>query len=199
MHILSKQHHIEFCSIPELVRFTMAHGSNGLEPTLLVKTLSLSIKYMMHSKFLRLFLVKLPGNVLGYGVTIDDDHDHPGFVWSVMEKEDERNALLAFFQHSECTVFLFNELVVSTTWAIATFLTKDSRIIDWVTNANLGISDDDLARTNMSRELDEHVKKPNHGGIMVLDSIEIKEWTSVRNTYITSRADTSLVSFSDNN
>ena len=85
----------------------MAHGSTGPESTLLIKTLSLSIKYLTYSNVLQLFFINLPDNRLAYGVKIDNDPDHPGFVWSVMEYEDERNALLALFKYSACTVFIF--------------------------------------------------------------------------------------------
>ena len=49
MYSLSYHHRQEFLIIPELVRTTMTLCASGLEPTVLIKTLSLSLKFLVRS------------------------------------------------------------------------------------------------------------------------------------------------------
>ena len=117
----------------------------------------------------------------------------------MIECDDERNALLSFFRNSRCTVFTFNELIISTTWTTAIVSDCNRKIIDWISSAALGNSEDQKIRNIMSRKLDLLAEDSNCPDVCAIDPIQIEGWAIVNNTYITTRSHASSISFSDPN
>ncbi len=115
VHILASHLRSEFLAVPQLVRFDMAHGQNGPEPTLLVKANSLSLKYLLRQKSLR-FMVTRIGDKIAYAVEIPDDPERPATAWSLMQLPNEAVALKTLVTVPRCVVFLFNELAISVAW-----------------------------------------------------------------------------------
>ena len=194
MHILSERHRSEFLAVPQLVRMTMGSGRCGFEPTVLIKTLSLSLKYLISSRELRILLIRLPGGYLGYGMSIDRDPDHPGFLWSVMETEDERSALRAMATGSRCVVFLFNELVLNVAWTEIVVHSDDNEIVHWIDHAALALEADQSLHDFVSTKLDAYAMGKILDDIHTLKSNLVDEWTEIRNSYITNRLKTSNIS-----
>jgi len=115
VHILASHLRSEFLAVPALVRFDMAHGENGPEPTLLIKAPSLSLKYLLRRQSLR-FMVMRIGQKIAYAVEIPDDPNYPASAWSLLELPNEALALKTLIANPRCVIFLFNELAVSVAW-----------------------------------------------------------------------------------
>ena len=192
MYALSALHRSEFLAVPELVRTTMTVCARGLEPTVLVKTLSLSVKLLVRSRELRFICVRLPGDYLAYGIRIDNDPDYPGVTWSVLKTEDER-AALRMTTSSRCIVFLFNELLVNVAWAEFSAQPADS-IAHWIEHANLYTEGDDHSRKLVQANLDAYTTENVCDGIAELELTRVGAWTEVCSTYITSRMKHSNIS-----
>jgi hypothetical protein len=58
MHILSTRHCAEFAAVPDLVRFTLAESmiSSRQEPTVLIKSSTVMLKYILRLKNFQLIL-----------------------------------------------------------------------------------------------------------------------------------------------
>src|SRR5450756_1115231 len=92
VHMLAKHLRSEFLAVPTLVRFDMARGQEGLEPTLLIKADSLSLKYLLRRQSFRLVVTRI-GRELAYAVEIPDDPKNPAMTWSLAERRNETTAL----------------------------------------------------------------------------------------------------------
>src|SRR4051794_4217239 len=112
VHVPASHIRSEFLATPQLVRFDMAHGQNGPEPTLLIKSTSLSLKYLLRNRSFRFIITRIETKV-AYGVEIPDDPNTPGIAWSLLERETEARALRTLIASPRCVIFLFNELAVS--------------------------------------------------------------------------------------
>ena len=194
MHVLSQRLRSEFLAIPQLVRITMAQGSCGLEPTLLIKASSLELKYLIQLQRLNFMLIRLPSGKVGYVVRIDDDAQSPALVWSALELEDERCALRAMVTEPQFVVFLYNELVVNVAWTSATIIDSAEKAIEWIDSALLGDSQDGLLRSSMMTILDDHLKNRSLRDVYVFNAIQTEKWKEIRNHYITNQAENSLLS-----
>jgi hypothetical protein len=121
MHILSERNRAEFSACPTLVRATLAKGANGIEPTVLLKASTLTLKYIIRGCTLEFLFVRLHDGLVVYCIAVHDD-PIPAYIWSVIESQDELDALRALASAERCTIFLFNELVFSVAWAELTFV-----------------------------------------------------------------------------
>ena len=194
MHILSEHHRSEFLAVPELLRATMAKGGSGFEPAVLIKTLSLSIKYLICSRELRFVLMRLPGGFLGYGVSVDMDPDHQGVLWSAMEKEDERLALTALVAGSRCPAFLYNELAINVARAEIIAQSDDNKVAHWINQANLAPEKHHFLHDSVSAKLDAFSKGEIHHDLHALKPIRVDEWVAIYSSYITNRLKASKLS-----
>ena len=199
MHILSQPLRSEFLAIPQLVRVTMAEGSYGLEPTLLIKASSLELKYLIQFQCINFVLIRLPSKKLGYVVRIDDDVRSPALLWSILELEGERCALRAMVTEPQFVVFLYNELVVNVAWTTATKTSSEEKVIEWIDSASLGDSQDSLLRNSMLATLDDYLKNNFLRDVHGFNAIQTEEWKEIRNHYITNRAGNSLLSVFESN
>ena len=194
MHILSEHHRSEFLAVPQLLRTTMARGGSDFEPTVLIKTLSLSIKYLILSRELQFVLMRLPDGFLGYGVLVDRDLDHPAVLWSVMEKEDERLALTALVDGSRCAAFLYNELAINIAQTEIVAQSDNNKISHWINQANLAPEGHHCLSDSVSAKLDAFLKGAIHDDLHGLKAIRVFEWTEIHSSYITNRLKVSNVS-----
>src|SRR5229473_3363647 len=103
IHDLSSKYRREFSGSIEAVRFGMARDGNSrspvpLTPVLLIKAVTLTLKYLVRLRTFRLLFWKLePSGHLWYGVQIGDDPSYPGTLWSVAESEEELVAVSSLF------------------------------------------------------------------------------------------------------
>jgi len=106
LHFPSDRYYQELASSGQLVRFALAEGSDGLEPTLLIKSTSLTLKYLIRGAPFRLILAGLaPGGYFLYAVRIEDDHQFPFALWSFVESSEELEAIKGIEESGKCSVF----------------------------------------------------------------------------------------------
>lgn len=115
IHVLSSRYHQEFSGLIEGVRFGLAadrdsHSSAPLTPVLLIKGVTLTLKYFSRLRTFRLLFWKTEySEYLWYGVQIADDPANPGTLWSIAESEEELTAVSRLLKRERLSVFLFNE------------------------------------------------------------------------------------------
>ena len=194
MYSLSYHHRQEFLIIPELVRTTMTLCASGLEPTVLIKTLSLSLKFLVRNPELQFVCIRLPGDYLAYGVRTDHDPDYPGVTWSALKTEDERSALRRMAQGSRCVAFLFNELLVNVAWTEFNARPARDEVVHWIDHANLYMEGDDQLRNIVRPRIDAYTAGNERDDICEIESTRMDAWTEIRSTYVTNRMKGSDVS-----
>jgi hypothetical protein len=195
MHLLSDRNRSEFLAVPELVRFTLAHGSGRPEATLLIKTSTLSLKYLLRLRSFRLAIFRISPNWVAYGIRIEDDPDSPALFWSLLEQPDELDGIKALTTNPKCMVFLFNELAVNVAWGQASIDLSAQHVVDLMDDASMHPTTDH-AGTNEVHRLHEALHrgelKANEGHLS--KSITIDEWHPIKSHYITNRITDSLIS-----
>lgn len=175
MHILSARRRDEFLATPQLVRFEYIGGSDGFEPTILLKGSTLLLKYLTQGAHLKLVLSRI-GDRLLYGVKVLDDELRPGVLWSLVEDSDEIIALSALTNRESCVLFLFNELALNVAWTTVQVKTAHA-IHDLIGGTILGPSNYDSLKGKISAALSEG---------RVIDLHVSEKWHPVHNHFITS-------------
>lgn len=196
MHLLSSRNRSEFLAVPELVRFTLADGMNGPETTLLIKSSTLTLKYLLRLKRFRVFISRIGSDELAYGVQIDDDQHHPAMLWSLLEYDDELAAINALLVQPKCVVFLFNELAANVAWGEVDIDFTDETIGALVRASALHPPKTKYDAESVGRRLEalfrnEH--RPSESG-HVSEALSVPEWHPLKNHLITNRASSSLIS-----
>lgn len=185
MHILAAHYRSEFLATPQLLRIDHSKGSNGLEPTLLVKGSTLLLKYMVLGARLRLHVARIEDRLL-YALTVFDDETKPAMLWSIMEHEAEVNALKGLLSGQSCPVFLFNELSLNVAWStLKLVLPRD--IQDWISTAALGPADY-AAIAGRADELLDHpyLGTASADELVTVDFDRTEPWHPLLNHFITS-------------
>jgi hypothetical protein len=158
----------------------MAIGDGGPEPTLLIKSTSLSLRYALKRQSLRFYLTRV-GNKVLYAVEIPDDPSAPGTAWSLVGLPAELTALRTLISSPRCVVFLFNELAISVAWAVVE-LRIDSSFDDLLASAELHPPKDQDFPLGVSAALESA-----QAGIgEAAQAIELPkiEWHELKATYI---------------
>ena len=185
MHLLSSHNRSEFLATPQLIRFDHVDGHRNREPTLLIKASTLLLKYIVKGVGMQLFFA-LMGNRLLYALRVKDDEKRPCILWSVLERDEEKAALIALAQGEHCQIFLFNELAVNVAQASRP-LTADKGLTEMVAKAAMGPVDHAALRTNASVILaqlsnDEMVRSE----LIATDLLNTIDWTSIHSHFVTS-------------
>jgi hypothetical protein len=200
MHVLSSQYRSEFLATPQLVRFDFPHGAKGREPTLLIKATNLLLKYIIRGVPFGLVFAPLSNGGLLYGLRVFDDPEKPAVIWSVLEAEDEKTALLEICKGSSCQIFLFNELAIPVAWAE---LAKP----DFSTSLQQLVTGSFVGKINYQEILSQarHILSRIHLGYhmevnaIVIDMQNTVGWKAGRNTFITAAAAASELDLTDDN
>ena len=109
MFLLSENIRREFLAVPQLVRIVMPSGGSCV-PALLIKTSSLTLKYLVCLKTFKLIVHPIVGTgAVLYAVKVDDDPLDPAVPWSLVASDDELVALRSVIVDGHCDVFLYNE------------------------------------------------------------------------------------------
>lgn len=189
MHMLSAHNRSEFLATPQLVRFDYAKGRDEFEPTLLIKADVLMLKYLTRGALLQLIIAQVRGDRLLYGLIVHDDPTSPGIIWSVLEREEERQALFGLAEGKPLQVFLFNELAVNVAWATMSLDLTRSRLGSLAAYAGLGKFD----HSEMSTTVDGIFTRSRNGDannptLLHVDLPTVTHWNPVRNSLITNQA-----------
>ena len=118
MHFLSARNQEDFLATPELIRLTTADGAVSDEPTLLVKCITLNLKYLVQGQ-LRLHFFRAGAKGLAYVLEIDNDSDDRVAFWSLVRFNEELQCLRRLIEHRVLQLFLFNELATNLASATA--------------------------------------------------------------------------------
>jgi hypothetical protein len=194
VHILSQRNRSEFLAVPELVRFDMPEGTRGPEPTLLVKTSSLTLKYLVRQRSFKFVLFFVGQSHLGYAIQVNDDPQAPATLWSIAESSNEVDALLALGQKSNCPVYLFNELAVNVAWGEAIINLRDSALFPLLRNATIcsesGCYDSEVG------EIFDAIHRGELGSpkAFVFEVDKGPKWYEIKSTYITNSISVSELS-----
>lgn len=196
--MLSAHNRSEFLATPQLVRFDHAKGRDGFEPTLLIKADVVVLKYLTRGVRLQLMIAQVRGDRLIYGLVVHDDPKSPGVIWSVLEREEERQALLGVAEGKPLQVFLFNELAINVAWAEMQVNVTGSGLGSLAAYAGLGQVD----HKGMSATVDEIYVRLRDGEVtdptmLLVDLPAVEHWNSVRNSLITSQSGVSEVDLFD--
>ncbi len=194
MHMLSDHNRKEFLATPQLVRFDFVSGTNGFEPTLLIKADVVVLKYLTRGVRLQLMIAQTHGHRLIYSLIVHDDPTSPGVIWSVLEREEERQALLGVAEGKPLQVFLFNELAINVAWAEIQVAVAGNRLGSLAAYAGLGKFDHSSVVATIDdiypRLRDGEVDDPT---MLLIDLPAVSEWNRVRNLLITNRSGVSEV------
>ena len=192
MHILANHIRNEFMAVPELVRICMSRGVSGMEPTLLIKSNTLRLKYLIQQQRIRLGFCRVGDDWLAYYVEINDGDDDPVSLWSVAQDVDELDALRSMSKSSRCVVHLFNELALNQA-STETDIQIDADTID-LFDATVLYPNRKEPPSDVVDKLFENNSSP---GLTV--EFEIENWNPVSSTYITNAAGSSFLSLFDEN
>ena len=143
---------------------------------------------------MRLFLLRVAEDWLAYGIEIPDDPNHPGFLWSVMESDDERSALLTLINNPKCVAFLFNEIVVNVAW---TDLLIDISSVDakqLIQTSVLAPSNDLVTDSKKSVLAEMDTDRSASATRVVVELPSVSEWHPIQSTYITNQVMVSALS-----
>jgi hypothetical protein len=200
VHIPSDHSRAELLTNNQLVRFCLAEGADGLEPTLIVKSSSLMLKYLVRRKSFRILVSKLvPGGQLFYAVEVPDDPTNPASIWSIVENVNELQALQRTAQGEKCHVALFNEAVVNVCWARMHFAMPS--------DGALMFSDVTLCPENVWKQyecavdaiLDNRHNNLKGGTIAELHPVVECAWVEIISHYVTNRLAGSILSIISEN
>jgi hypothetical protein len=192
MHILSSINRSEFLATPTLVRFDFPEAAEGREPTLLVKTSTLMLKYIVQGVRLQLVFARVQHHLL-YAIRVYDDSKKPAALWSLLERDEEKAALQALLEGKKCSLFLFNELAINVASASVT-IPVDTKLVSLVAQADTGRVDHATIKPLATSLLERvHVDPTSVTDAIVTDIPTPLEWTPIKSSYITSDASVSLI------
>jgi hypothetical protein len=199
MFLLSGKMHSEFLAVPELVRLELPSNGNS-NPSLLLKTNTLNLKYLAHSRNLTLIIDRLmPAGFVFYAVKIDDDPESQALVWSIAETENELEAIHLLFNHKQCEIFLFNEGAVNVCETTTNFkIYQPNEMETNFANSKLGRSEDESLLTIVEERVNElHLK--NFIGVTTFTPVSNLSWLPISATYITMQAKSSNLDLFNSN
>jgi hypothetical protein len=196
VHVPSEQHYRELHTVPEFVRITLASGRDGWEPTLLVKSSTLTLKYLTQLRSTSFVAALTPEGHLLYGLRVLDDIKHPAFIWSVAESADEFRALRALSSGREGYLFLFNEAAVNVAWAPWTASGDTATLSKIATVAK--IADHDPHHGSLHDFIENLFGRDSNSLRYISSELGLLPWTELQATYITnSLTESSLLLFAD--
>jgi hypothetical protein len=197
MHILASHIRSEFLACPQLVRLDFAQGLYGAEPTLLIKGSTLLLKYIVLGARMQFAFAKLDDRLL-YGLKIYDDTQKPALLWSVLERKEEKRALISLARGKNCETFLFNEIAVNVAQSSLVVDFAGADVTALVQDAVTGQADHDELKRSNSTILDRlHNASQSAHGIVVANVSNSAQWTPLKNTLITNSATASLIDLFD--
>jgi hypothetical protein len=194
MHMLSNHNRSEFLACPGLIRFENAQGAEGYEPTLLIKASTLLLKYIVLGSALRICF-SLVGDRLLYAVEVCDEG---AILWSIMERQEELDAIRGLARGVQLRVCLFNEIAVNVAWHSSTLGPLNSRLNSWIDNAVIGPSDHNAMTELVSDRLDGlQSENQSNEKLLIIWLDGRNDWNALHNTFITNNLTSSLIDIFD--
>ncbi|MGE4172756.1 MAG: hypothetical protein AB7F41_09790 [Methylocystis sp.] len=196
MHLLSSHNRSEFLACPQLIRFDYVEGRDGFEPTLLIKSSTLLLKYVVLGAPMQLGFAKCEGRLL-CALKVCDDGDNGGILWSVVEREEELNGIRGLATGEPLVGFLFNELAVNVAWNDLPTPHALNRLSMWADSVALGRVDHSAIKVTIEPLLDRLHRHADDHDWLVLEIGSRSDWKAVQNYFITAGAWSSLIDLFD--
>ena len=193
MHWLAEHNRSEFLACPQLIRFDYSKGVEGFEPTLLIKGSTLLLKYVVLGASMQLAFRLFEGRLLCCLKVCDDGADG-GILWSIVEREQELNAVRGLAYGSALTVFLFNEIAVNVAWTGVSIAESTPRLALWATNVGIGPLDHNLIGPKVHPVLERlHGSTESDDEWITFEVGGQTDWKPVYNHFIRSGGSSSLI------
>lgn len=197
MHMLSAQNRDEFLAVPQLIRLDYAVGQDGREPTLLIKGSTLLLKYIVLGTRVQLAFASCEGRLL-YAMRVFDDGNDGGILWSVAERQEELDAIRGLTSGQPMVAFLFNEIAVNVAWNDLPLLETSASLAAFTESASVGIVDHQAIKGAATNLLDKLGSRDGNGSDWLTLEIGGKsDWKPLRNHFITTAAQSSLIDLFD--
>lgn len=116
-YVLSDNDRSKFLAIPEVACLKVLKDGGSPRVALLVKTSSLRLKYLHQLKSFRVIVTRLTSRGVLYLIEIKDDPTNPSYIWSLVETEEELEALNILSEIKSCVAYFYNEIAVNLYWA----------------------------------------------------------------------------------
>ncbi|WP_116807318.1 hypothetical protein [Steroidobacter cummioxidans] len=196
MYILSGRLRDEFLACPELVRM----GEDNAGPVLLLKTTTLSAKYLVRSLRIRVAVMRVREFLL-YGVLFYDGDAEEAVRWSLYEEPHEVEALRGLSTRSSVRLAVFNEVATCSTSGDCAVSTSAS-----IGALCAGVKPYPFSPSGVDAETTEEANGrlgrlidgtlPQSEGVF-LDLLPPSEWTQINSHFITRSAASGFVSLFD--
>jgi hypothetical protein len=197
MYILTGRRRDEFLACPQLVRM-----GEGTDPSvLMLKTTTLSAKYLLRSAKLRVAVLRVRGYSL-YGLLFNDGHLEEAVRWSLFEEPHELESLRALSSHGTMRLAVFNEAAVCVAIGDCTVSNAPASLLALCQDVNPYPFRPDGVDSSTADEADARLEQLLKGtlsadeGIFV-DVLPPATWWPVKNHFITNNAASGLVSLFD--
>lgn len=197
MYVLTGRRRDEFLACPQLVR--MGEGTDP--PVLMLKTTTLSAKYLLRSDKLRVAVLRVRGYLL-YGLLFNDGHLEEAVRWSLFEEPHELGSLRALSSHGTMRLAVFNEAAVCIAIGGCTVSDAPASFPSLCQDVQPYPFRQDGVEASTANEADSRLEQllkgalPADEGIFV-DMLPPATWSPVKNHFITNNAASGLVSLFD--
>jgi hypothetical protein len=197
MHMLSSHNRSEFLACPQLIRFEYVSGRDGFEPTLLIKSSTVLLKYIVLGARMQLAFAMCSGRLL-YALKVCDDGDDGGILWSIAEREEELNGIRNLALGEPLVAFLFNELAVNVAWNYLPVSDALDRLPTWADSSALGRIDHAEMMATVKPMIDRlHQSDVSNDEWLVLEIGGKSDWNAVHSHFITAGASSSFIHLFD--
>ena len=194
MHLLSSKNYEEFLATPQLIRFDYPCGGEKREPTLLIKGSTLLLKYIILKTKIEFLFTRIDDRLL-YVLRIWDDVKRPANLWSILEREEEKDALLALVRGGICQLFLFNELCVNIAWK-SIEIKESYELFKLVFDCSIEpIKQDEFQKKVYKLLCEEHLEQENK--FIELNIDNSNRWKFIHSTYISNQINQSSINLNE--
>lgn len=189
--------HQELVSVPQFIRFTIGGEGSGRAPHLIIKASMLDLKYLTRTGHLRLCFFTVSDKWLGYGAEIGDP-GAPSVLWSLLEQDDEREAIETLSSNPSVGIALFNELVVSVAWTDTDLDLSDPRLTEMLKGSVKHRPDEPQPMNEVGQRIDElrdGTLPPRDGIVVPVPGPH--RWTIANSVYLPNRGGASSLRLTD--
>jgi hypothetical protein len=197
MYVLTGRRRDEFLACPQLVR--MGEGTDP--PVLMLKTTTLSAKYLLRSAKLRVAVLRVREYLL-YGLLFNDGHLEEAVRWSLFEEPHELERLRSLSSHGTMRLAVFNEAAICVAIGDCAVSNAPASLLALCQDAKPYPFRPDGVDSSTADEADSRLVQLLKGTLSAdegtfVDVLPPATWSPVKNHFITNNAASGLVSLFD--
>jgi hypothetical protein len=190
MYYLSEKYLNEFQKTLTIIRFDYPLGEKTKKPALLLQANTLLLKYITQNCKVNLIAMVIQDKLL-YAIRIWDDDKKPVYLWSFLEYEEEKNALIDLADNGFFNIFVFNELSVCEAWKPLR-INKSNKLLELITTSDFNKTEQILYKDIVNQILDDLTKHQNNSFFNETIS-NTDEWNFNNSVYITNQGSLSSI------